>query len=89
MTKEEHNLFLMWRNIDPEHDVVCSECGGSGVRVYGSTSTWSGGIGGSTMTPDVCDKCWGSGHEDRPWVNLKKLSRKLSTKKKRRRWRRS
>ena len=40
----------------------CGTCGGiAGRRIYGSTSTWRGGIGGAAMTEDVCDKCWGTG----------------------------
>lgn len=63
-------LALEWRNIDP--DSVCQECGGSGVTTYGDTSTWRGGIGGQTITTDVCDKCWGSGDADRPWPNRRR-----------------
>jgi hypothetical protein len=29
---------------------------------------------GQTITSDVCDKCWGSGDESRPWANLKKVA---------------
>ena len=45
----------------------CAECGGSGYRLYASTATWRGGIGGQAMTTDVCDKCWGSGDATKPW----------------------
>ena len=73
--EEAHERFLWWRNIDTEFgDIVCSVCGGSGVRSYGNTSTYMNGIGGQAMTMDVCDKCWGSGKENDPWVNLKKLN---------------
>lgn len=57
-------------------NVPCKRCGGSGVRTYGSTSTWRGGIGGSAMTSDVCDGCWGSGDAAHKWTNLRKLERK-------------
>lgn len=57
------------RNIDE----ICSDCNGSGRKVYGSSSTWMGGIGGQTITGDVCDKCWGSGDSSKPSINLKKL----------------
>ena len=51
--------LLQWRGIEPGEE--CPQCSGSGYRVYGSTATWRGGVGGQTMTADVCDKCWGSG----------------------------
>lgn len=45
----------------------CLECNGSGYKLYGSTATWRGGIGGQAMTTSVCDKCWGSGSKSKPW----------------------
>lgn len=48
------------------HDAACPQCSGSGIKLYGSTATWRGGIGGAAMTNDVCDKCWGSGTTN-PW----------------------
>ena len=51
----------------------CSRCDGFGCRAYGSTTTWRGGIGGQAITGGVCDKCWGSGDESRPWMNLRRL----------------
>lgn len=71
--EEFRRMALDWRGIDNP----CKGCGGSGVRVYGSTSTWRGGIGGQAMTHGVCDTCWGSG-ETNPWVNLKKLEAHIS-----------
>ena len=47
----------------------CERCDGLGVRVYGSTATWHGGIGGQACTLDVCDRCWGSGDEFRRWLS--------------------
>ncbi len=35
-----HKRMLEWRGIEPGYDTVCSVCGGSGVRAYGSTATW-------------------------------------------------
>jgi len=52
---------------------VCDKCGGSGRVMYGSTATYMGGIGGSAMTVGTCDKCWGSGDQSHPYVNLKDL----------------
>lgn len=62
---------LAWREI-PE-DECCSTCHGRGSRLYGSTSTWRGGMGGASVTLDVCDTCWGSGNRVRPWTDLRKL----------------
>ncbi len=58
-------IRLEWRGID--EGCECAECTGSGVKLYGDTSTWQRGIGGQAMTMDVCDHCWGSGDKDRPW----------------------
>lgn len=63
--------FLDWRALDPAE--FCPECEGAGVRSYASTSTWAGGIGGMQITADICDKCWGSGSDRRPGVNLRRL----------------
>lgn len=54
-------------------EVICQGCQGAGERVYGSTATWRGGIGGAAMTLGVCDTCWGSGDSAHPWENLRKL----------------
>jgi len=64
-TEEFIEQCLLWRGIDPGYE--CKACGGSGTRAYGSTSTWRGGAGGQMITSDVCDRCWGSGQEGRPW----------------------
>lgn len=69
----KHLSFLEWRGI-PEED-YCKKCSGSGVVSYGSTSTWRGGIGGQMMTNGICDKCWGSGNENNPWLNLRLLKK--------------
>jgi homoaconitase/3-isopropylmalate dehydratase large subunit len=52
---------------------TCIKCGGLGTRTYGSTATWRGGIGGQQMTTDVCDRCWGSGDENRRWPSHKEF----------------
>lgn len=51
----------------------CFKCQGFGVAIYGSTATWRGGMGGATMTRDVCSTCWGSGDEESRWTDLRKL----------------
>lgn len=63
------------RGVDPDH--ACRECCGLGVRVYGSTATWRGGVGGQRMTRGVCNRCWGSGDAQRPWLDLRRLEREL------------
>ncbi len=50
---------------------LCSGCSGTGTRTYGSTSTWRHGIGGQSITDDVCDQCWGTGNAARPGPNLR------------------
>ena len=62
---------LDWRGIE----TPCPECGGSGVKTYGSTATWHGGVGGQAMTMGVCDKCWGSGDKHHPWPSHRLLKR--------------
>ena len=52
---------------------ACESCSGFGVKAYSNTATWHGGMGGSSVTYDVCDRCWGSGNQYRPWLNLKRL----------------
>lgn len=67
---------LLWRGIERVNgDKPCLACGGSGARAYANTATWHGGVGGNMITSDICDKCWGSGNAEKPWVNLRQLSR--------------
>jgi hypothetical protein len=54
----------------------CGECSGLGVKTYGSTSTWRGGVGGQMMTAGVCNRCWGSGDANRPWPSWRIASPK-------------
>ncbi len=49
------------------------ECSGYGVKTYGDTSTWIGGIGGQTITQGICNKCWGTGDAQRPGTSFKYL----------------
>jgi len=60
---------LNWRGIENP----CPKCTGTGYIVYGSTSTYLGGIGGAAMTKGVCNQCWGSGEADRPWPSHKEF----------------
>jgi hypothetical protein len=70
MTDDEFTTHaLRWRNVDDP----CLTCSGSGRRLYASTATWRGGMGGAMMTVDVCDTCWGSGDRYRTGVDLRRL----------------
>jgi hypothetical protein len=51
----------------------CVSCKGLGVIWYNNTATWHGGMGGASMTQDVCNKCWGSGDAENHWTDLRKL----------------
>lgn len=64
-----HEEFLAWRGVE----IPCSACQGSGVAVYGGTSTWRGGAGGQTITTGVCDQCWGTGDAHRKGIDLRRL----------------
>lgn len=69
-----YDEMLRWRDIDRQcGDAPCPACGGSGIKSYSDTTTWRGGFGGQAFTNDVCDKCWGSGNNNKPWANLRKL----------------
>lgn len=63
---------------DAELDNRCDRCRGLGRRVYGSTATWRGGIGGQMMTEGVCDKCWGSGDATRPYPSWREREAQLA-----------
>lgn len=54
--------------------IACHSCGGAGEKGYANTATWSGGVGGQSMTQDVCDSCWGTGRSDKKNPSLKILS---------------
>ena len=72
MTFEELQQAVMdYRGILREED-ICPDCQGWGAKAYASTATWHGGIGGQMITTDVCNKCWGSGDRNRPWLSHKK-----------------
>lgn len=61
--------FLVWRGVDDP----CLKCDAAGKISYGNTATWRGGIGGATITQDICDACWGSGDRFRTGMDLRKL----------------
>ena len=52
----------------------CEKCCGRGRLAYPTTSTWTGRVGGATVTEDVCDKCWGTGSSEKSGANLRALS---------------
>lgn len=59
--------FLAWRGVEEP----CPMCHGSGARLYSSTATWRGGLGGAALRTDVCDTCWGTGDAQRKGVDLR------------------
>ena len=61
--EETYQRFLQWRDIE----VPCKRCRGAGVRTYPSTSGARGGPGGCECVTDVCNRCWGSGDDNRHW----------------------
>ena len=65
-TGEQTRQWMLDSRGVPE-DRVCEKCHGFGARTYSSTATWRGGVGGMTITTDVCDRCWGSGRSDVRW----------------------
>ena len=66
-----HREVVEWRGID--FDNVCTECSGSGYKVYGNTTTYHHGAGGQAITTSVCNTCWGSGDKYRPWTSWLKI----------------
>lgn len=54
-------------------DAICPRCQGDGQRAYSSTSTWRGGMGGASISYDVCDACWGTGDAQNPGCDLRLL----------------
>ena len=54
----------------------CGKCRGTGVRLYGSSSTYRGGFGGQAMTRDLCNACWGSGTTT-PFRDINELYREI------------
>ena len=58
-------------------DDPCPKCSGYGVKVYSSTATWMGGIGGQMITNGVCDECWGSGDANRKWTDLRVMMNRV------------
>lgn len=69
MDDEMYKQFLDWRGIEEP----CPSCAGRGRHAYSSTATWRGGMGGASMTDDVCDKCWGSGDLHRKGDDLRAM----------------
>ena len=65
--------FLDWRGVRD----ACEGCQGTGYKTYGSTATFWGGIGGAAMTTSVCDKCWGSGDQFRPWKSWRLIKQEM------------
>lgn len=56
-------------------ETPCVRCGGAGVRTYATTAGWRGGAGGMTMISDTCDRCWGTGDENRRGTSFREIER--------------
>jgi len=72
--ERETHLIACARNPHQHEEGVCERCGSVGSFMYGNTSTWRNGVGGSMMTVGVCDKCWGSGSQEKPWPSWRAIA---------------
>lgn len=75
-TNTTYSRFLHWRGVEEP----CDTCSGSGVRAYANTATWHGGMGGASITHDVCDQCWGTGDKHRKGVDLRAMERDFNAR---------
>lgn len=64
--RDDADIIRVHRGLHYPQD-ICKGCQGMGIKAYGNTSTWRHTIGGSAITHDVCEHCWGSGSASRPW----------------------
>ena len=71
--ERETHLIACACNPHQHEEGVCERCGGVGSFMYGNTSTWRNGVGGSMMTVGVCNKCWGSGSQEKPWPSWRSI----------------
>lgn len=76
MSKHQMTTDELWQWLCEMRDIEtpCKDCGGAGVKAYDSTSTWGGGIGGQMITSGVCDRCWGSGDENKRWPSHRHMA---------------
>ncbi len=58
-------------------DSRCPDCHATGIKTYGNSTTWVGGIGGQALTPAICDRCWGSGDLLTPGTDLKEIQKRI------------
>lgn len=70
-TDQLYDWLAMVRDID----TPCEGCRGTGVQTYGSTATWRGGVGGQMLTTAVCNRCWGTGDENRRGTSFREIER--------------
>lgn len=80
MSSTPDDFTRIWRLRGVE--VPCPNCKGLGTVMYGSGSTWRGGVGTASCERDVCDKCWGTGDLHRIGVDLRKMEKALEDEKK-------
>lgn len=73
LRRQRDELAVNFDYTMPPVENRCRDCGGFGRKVYGTTATWRGGVGGAMVTQDVCDRCWGSGDAHSPWPSHRVL----------------
>lgn len=72
--RHDHMTLVINRLDIVEDQDQCKDCGGSGIKTYGTTGTYRAGAGGCTPTGDVCDQCWGSGRASKAWPSHRSLN---------------
>ena len=55
----------------------CSKCQGSGRALYANSKGWRN-KGVAQETIDICDRCWGSGDPENPWLDLRHMLQALN-----------
>jgi len=71
----ENERFLDWRDVT---GAPCTKCRGAGRCSYPDTSTYMGGLSAQSFTSDVCDRCWGTGSEEKRGVDLRALRTRIA-----------
>jgi hypothetical protein len=60
------------RNVHPP----CSRCRGLGFYGYSNGGTYHDvSVATCSFEEDICDKCWGSGDDNRTWTNILEVER--------------
>ncbi len=67
--------YYEWMWLERNVEKPCQDCNGSGIKTYGNTATWKGSVGGQTPTSATCNRCWGTGDEDRRGTSFHEIER--------------